>query len=164
MRPKISPTSTRSRGLRRRWQRAFTLIEVVAATGVMSMALSSAIIVIQSGFSNLDLARTSTAASQAIQSEMERLRLMNWTGISELPASETLDLSEIHSARTLSGDRITVVREVSDVAGFGSPAEIKEITVTASWTSFSGTAHSRVFRMRYARNGLFDYYYNHATE
>ncbi|MCF3649969.1 type IV pilus modification PilV family protein [Synoicihabitans lomoniglobus] len=141
-------------------RRAFTLIEVMAATGVLSMALSSAVIVIQAGLSNLDTARTSTAASQMIQSEMERIRLLNWTNISALPAEEVLDISEFHTAGTIAGDRLEIVRRVSDVAGYAS--EMKEIDITATWTAISGRELSRVFRMRYARNGLFDYYYNHA--
>lgn len=130
------------------------------ATTVLAMGLSSAVIVLQGGFRNLDTARISTAASQMIQSEMERIRLLNWESVCALPASAELDLSAIHSTETINGDRVTLVRTVEDVTGFGG--EIKEITVTASWISIDGHPNERIFRMRYARNGLFDYYYNYA--
>lgn len=139
---------------------AFTLLEVMMATGVLSMALSSAIIALQCGFRSLDTARISTAASQMMQSEMERIRLLNWEAVCALPAEEEVDLSTMHSTATIEGDRVTVIRRVQPVAGFNG--DMKEITVTATWTAIDGHPAIRVFRMRYARNGLFDYYYNYA--
>ncbi len=137
-------------------------MEVIAAVAVLSLALSSAIMVLKSALSNLETARASDSAVQIIQSEIERLRLMNWASISALPASETLDVSAVHSALTIEGNRFTVTRTVADVSGHGSPSEMKQITVTATWNSSDGKAHERRFQMRYARNGLFDYYYNSA--
>lgn len=130
------------------------------AASVLSMALSSAIIVIQNGFRNLDTARLGTTASQMIQSEMERIRLLNWESVEALPASEEIDPASFFTTSTIETDRITVIRSVSDVPSFGG--EMKEIIVTATWTTINGHPATRLFRMRYARNGLFDYYYNHA--
>ncbi|WP_225919387.1 type IV pilus modification PilV family protein [Actomonas aquatica] len=138
----------------------FTLLEVLMAASVLSMALSSAIIVIQNGFRNLDTARLGTTASQMIQSEMERIRLLNWESVEALPASEEIDPASFFTTSTIETDRITVIRSVSDVPSFGG--EMKEIIVTATWTTINGHPATRLFRMRYARNGLFDYYYNHA--
>lgn len=143
-----------------RGRRAFTLIEVMVAAAVLAVALSSAIIVIQSGFRNLDIARTSTAASQIIQSEMERLRLLNWAAISALPASAQVDIPSSHSSSVVAGGRVSIVRTVSTVSGRNG--EMKAITLTATWTGTSGHTHTRIFKMRYAKNGLFDYYYNSA--
>ena len=130
------------------------------ATAVMAMALSTTVVALQCGFNHLDTARTSTAASQMIQSEMERLRLMNWAGITALPAQEEVNVTSVHSSASIAGGRLTIYRNVSDAAGRGS--NMKEISLTAQWTSIDGQVHSRIFHMRYARNGLFDYYYNHA--
>ncbi len=160
MRPRLDSRCRKSTSLWGKGRRAFTVLEVLMASSVLSMALSSAVIVLQSGFRSLDTARLSTAASQMIQSEMERIRLLNWDSVSALPSSEVVDMSSIHSAETIEGDRITLTRTVSNVPGFGN--EIKEISVTANWSAIDGHPVTRVFRMRYARNGLFDYYYNHA--
>lgn len=123
---------------------------------VLALALTSSIVCIQVGLRDLDLARTSTAVSQALQNEMERLRLEDWEGIAALPASETLDLRTTFSSVSALNDKIEFIRTVADVPGF---AEMKEITVTARWTSFDGQPHTRAYRMRYAKSGLFDYYY-----
>src|SRR3954471_12782851 len=76
---------------RLRSQKAFTIVEVAIAAGVLALVLSTSIITLQSGFRTLDVARGTTLASQILQSEMERLRMKSWTDINAMPASETID-------------------------------------------------------------------------
>ena len=135
----------------------FTLIEVLMAGVVLAFGITTALVCIQIGMRDLDVARTGTAVSQALQNEMERLRLKDWASIAALPASETLDVDAGFSSASVLKGRVTIVRSVSDVTGF---ADMKEIAVTARWTSIDGTARSRVYRMRYAKKGLYDYYYS----
>ena len=86
--------------------RAFTILEVMIATFVMSLVIGTSLIALQTGFKYIDVARGDTLASQIMQSEIERLRLMAWSktaptgvvdSITELPASETVDLSTMFS-------------------------------------------------------------------
>ena len=133
------------------------------ATFVLTLGITTAIYVIQIGLRNLDTARTTTAVAQAMQSEMERLRLQNWTEISALPTSAEIDLSASFSSASIEADRVTVIRTVADVSGFGSPSTVRQISLTASWTSIDNVERTRKLVMRYARNGLFDYYYSSAT-
>lgn len=139
-----------------RSRRGFTLVEVVMASVVLAFGLVTSIICIQIGVRDMDVARTGTAVAQAMQNEMERLRLEDWEGISNLPAEQALDLAGTFSADSAIRDRVTVVRRVSDVPGF---AQMKEVVLSARWTSIDGRSHQRTFRMRYAKNGLHDYYY-----
>lgn len=130
--------------------------EVVAGTCVLALALASSILVLQIGFRDVDVARTSTAVSQAVQSEVERLRAMNWEGILALAESETVDVTESHSTEAIAGGRLVITRTVADVPDFEN---MKEIRITGAWTSINGTRHTRNFIMRYGKGGLYDYYY-----
>lgn len=126
----------------------------MAAAMVMAFALGAAVIAIQAGMRDLEMARTSTAVAQVLQSEAERLRLMNWPEINALPASETVNPgAEVANARR---GGVQITRVVSNVAGF---ADMKEIVLRATWTGGGGGAHERVVRLRYAKGGLHDYYY-----
>ena len=140
----------------RPWRRAFTLIEVMAATAVMALSLGTGIIALQIGMRNLELARVSTAASQLLQNEAERLRLLNWAGISALPASAQLGVPSDFANATLLQGRVTFTRSVADATGF---TDMKDIVLRADWTSLDGRPHERVFRLRYSKGGLHDYYY-----
>lgn len=139
---------------------AFTLLEVIIATGVLTLGLGTGIIGLQLGMRDLDTARTSTAVSQVMQNEAERLRMLNWTQISALPVSANVDLASTFSGDSALSGRMTLTRTVSDVTGFSN---MKEIVLQANWTGVDGKSHTRVYRMRYARGGLHDYYYSSAS-
>ena len=127
------------------------------ATFVMAFGLATSIIALQSGFKTLDVARTTTLASQILQSEMERIRLMSWGDVNALNVSDTIDLSAVFVADPTVADRFTLVRQISDVTGM--VGEIVQITLTVSWLTVDGRPLSRSFQTIYAKNGLYDYYY-----
>lgn len=131
----------------------------------MLLGIVSSIFVIQAGFRSLDTARSTTLASQVIQSEMERIRLLSWTAVAALPARETLDIQTIlppgETAQRISR-RFTVVRTIADVSG--KVGSIREIALSVSWRGIDGTDHVRTTRTHYTRNGLYDYYYTKARD
>jgi Tfp pilus assembly protein PilV len=143
--------------LLRRRSRGFTIIEVAMATFVMAFGISTSIIAMQAGFKQIDLARGTTIASQIVQSEMERLRMMSWTMISALPASETFDGATYFSANADVTGRYSITRTVA--ANSAEPADIKDITVAVQWRGYDGRLHQRSFTSIYARNGLYDFFY-----
>ena len=112
---------------------------------------------ITSGLKSLDMARNLTLSSQVLQSEMERLRLMDWADINALTGSATVDLSSVFTDDAALTARFTLVRRVSDVAG--KVGEMKNIQLVCSWTGVDGRAISRQFNTYYAKNGLYDFYY-----
>lgn len=167
---------------------AFTLVEVMVSTFVMIFAICSAIIVLQSGFKAMDTARNTTLASQIMQSEMERVRLLPWDtttpqlnangqplrdasnniilkpAIIRLPASEEIDLLTIFPAGETTNrliSRFTVTRTATDVPG--QVGEVRLITIQVTWTGLDGTPHTRISSTHYAKNGLYDYYYTKAS-
>jgi Tfp pilus assembly protein PilV len=149
----MPPASTH----RRRPRAAFTIVEVIMAMFVMAFGISTAIIAMQAGFKQIDLARGTTIAAQIIQSEMERLRMMSWSMITALPATETFDGSTYFSANPDLVGKYPITRTVADNAT--NPGEMKDITVSVSWHTYDGRAHTRSFTAVYAKNGLYDYYY-----
>jgi type II secretory pathway pseudopilin PulG len=138
----------------------FTLVELMVASVVLILGIASAVASLQIGFRTLDNARATTLAAQIVQSEIERVRLLSWTGINALPASEQLDLTSLFPAgrtRTEIINRFTAVRTVSDTADRGGL--MKSITVTVTWRASNGATNTRVTTTRYTQNGLYDYLY-----
>ncbi len=135
------------------------------ASFVMAMGIATSIIAMQSGFKQIEVARGNTLASQIIQSEMERLRLMPWNNTStiaidsicELPQSEAVDLASMFSSSSALAAHFTVTRTV--VNDSTRPADVKNITITVQWTTYDGIRHTRSFPSIYVKNGLYDYYY-----
>lgn len=131
------------------------------AAGVMAFALSGAIVVIQAGFKTLDNARNTTLAAQIIQSEMERVRLLNWGDISSFTALETVDLSAIFPSTGATTEalltRFTATRSCVNVAGYDNG--MKSVTITVTWTGLGNSPHTRSATTYYCKDGLYDYYY-----
>lgn len=151
--------ATRGRSSGRRTS-GFTILEVAIAAFVMTVTISGAIVVLQTGFRALDNARNTTISAQIIQSEMERIRLLSWTSVNALPASEGITLATIFPSDTLTttmAGRFTATRTTADVTG--KVGEMKTITITVSWTGLDGLTHTRSSTGYYCKDGLYDYYY-----
>lgn len=135
--------------------RGFTIIEVAMATFVMLFGISTSLVTMQRGFDSIDTARNITLAAQIMQSEMERIRLLNWAS---LPATDgNVDLTAFFTGNPTLASRFSLARTVDDVAG--KVGEMKTITLVVSWTGVTGSPHQRRFVTRYAKDGLYDYYY-----
>ena len=136
------------------------------ATFVMAFGIATAIIVLQAGFKQLDLARSTTMASQILQSEMERIRMMSFGTVAALAASPPStspeenepDEPETPLARIEKKYQLTTV--VTPVPNREN--DVMTITLTVTWNSFDGRPHRRTFSGLYAKNGLYDYYYTAA--
>ena len=139
------------------------------ATFVMIFGISSAILVMQSGFRSLDTARKSTLAAQIMQSEMERIRMLSWSGIQDL-AEDTkedpgIDFSTIFPQNTETEKKMfeqikttfTARRTMVPLADYGG--EIYKIDVLITWRGLDGTSHRRSSSTQYCKDGLYAYYY-----
>jgi len=141
--------------LQKRNRAGFTLIEVMIAASVMVLVIMSSIGTLSLGYRLLENARLTTLAGQVLQSEMETLRLKNWTEISALPASEAFVAEDTIIAA--GNNKFTCVRKIENApTGSGT---IKKITLAVSWTSMRGIPHTRQYMSYFAENGLNDYYY-----
>ena len=150
---------------RRRRTAGFTIAEVMLAAFVMALGIATSLTALQSGLKSTDTARNMTLAGQIIQSEIEILRLQNWSQVSALAASATVDPTTTISTNSGSSldtllntiaNRFTVTRTVADISG---RADIKLITITVVWNGLDGRQHTLTYQTRYAKNGLADYFY-----
>jgi Tfp pilus assembly protein PilV len=130
---------------------AFTIVEVMVAAVVLIFAIVSAVTTSQRGLQAIDTARNLTAASQLMQSEMERLRVLNWTQLDALQQSGATAVT----GETAAGlARITCTRAITDLK-----TDMKQITLTTAWRGYDGREHTARLITRYGRSGLNDYFY-----
>ena len=135
---------------RKAW-RGFSLVEVMVASCVLAFGVSGALVTLQRSLGSIAQARQLDGASRLLQSELERLRLLNWQQLHELQNR---------------GDPTVPLPAGTDFPGFSCERHItdlrpgmKEITLSASWGGPEGRAHSARLVTRYSRSGLKDYFY-----
>ena len=132
--------------------RAFTIVEVMIAFGVMALIFFSSMVVLTRGFRMVEDARYNTLASQVLQSEIETLRLKNWSEVTALSASENFTINSDFSDAGFNG--LTGTRTIS------SPrSDTRRITVSLSWKTSNQMTHSRSYVTYMSKNGLNDYFY-----
>ena len=129
----------------------FTLVEVMVASIVLVFGIVTAVTTSQRGLQALDTARNLTTASQIMQSEMERIRLLSWTQLQALQQSGNTAVTLVAGADT---GRFTCTREITD-----SKTDMKQITLTANWRGYDGREHTARLITRYGKSGLNDYFY-----
>ena len=130
---------------------AFSMVEVMVASCVLMLGISGALVTLQRSLDSIAQARQLDAASQVMQSELERLRLLNW---SQLQALQTSGQTTVDPPSGGDFARFTCQRQIRDLR-----EGLKEITVTASWGGLDGRAHSARLITRYSRAGFNDYFY-----
>jgi hypothetical protein len=163
----------------RRSARAFTILEVMVATIVMVLTLTSSLQVLGLGLKAIDTARYSTLAGQILQSQMERLKMLTWTqmisatgpmsfgtfvpnnGISPqvtnfftTPPGATAPITYDSCYQSIVYDPTYDVT----VAGVTVHTMV-DITLTATWTGADGMQRSRTYYSRYAQFGISDQFY-----
>jgi Tfp pilus assembly protein PilV len=131
--------------------RAFTIVEVMVASTVLIFGIVTAITTSQRGLQALDTARNLTAASQVMQSEMERIRLLNW---SQLEALQQSGDTAVKTDATTGLARLTCTRAIDTMK-----TDMKQITLTAVWRGYDGREHTARLITRYGKSGLNDYFY-----
>lgn len=144
-------TRTRSR---RAPVAAFTILEAMMAAIVMAMAITTSITTMQQSFLSLDTARNMVTAGQIMQSEIEKMRINNWSVVSAYPTGSTsLTIDPVFTANPAIGNRFSLTRVVSD-----PKTDMREITFTITWTSYDKRTYARSYTTYYARYGLYDYF------
>lgn len=141
------------RARRRLHARAFTLIEVMIASIVLVLGITTAITTLQRGFQAVDTARHYTFASQVMQSELERLRLKSWSQLQSLQDSRdnTVAIPAVTGADHGAFSCTRIIRDLK--------IDMKEITLISNWRGYDGRPHTIRFVTRYGKTGLYDYFY-----
>jgi type II secretory pathway pseudopilin PulG len=159
-----SPASAR-RGVRRS-TRAVTLLEVMIATMVLALTITSSLLVLKSGFQMIETARYTTLAGQILQSQMEKLRLLSYTQLQGCEDSNNTP----HGPSTFTPDLVqTVAGTLNQLNRFtsctqsitpGSTTNVINILLTATWTGSDGMSHTRTYYTQYAQYGISDLFYS----
>lgn len=123
----------------------------MVASCVLMLGVSGALVTLQRSISSIAQARQLDTASQVMQTELERLRLLNWSQLDALQQSGATSVPV-----PTGGDfaRFTCERQIRDLR-----EGMKEITLIASWGGLDGRAHTARLVTRYSRSGLNDYFY-----
>jgi uncharacterized protein (TIGR02598 family) len=134
----------------------FTLIEVALGATILAVGFVGMIEALAIGSEMLDAARNQTIAAQIVQAEVDYLRMQNWTTIQNLTSTSANYLStytEFTSTglATIAGTSITLARTVT------SPdphPNLRQLTMTVTWTSITGKTHSRSCSAYIGKYGL----------
>ncbi len=146
---------------------------------VLLVGLVGVIQVISSGVQMLDVARKQAVAMRIIHSEIDKLRLNNWSKIIGLPASPSSETAAVDTSRdpqsktlfydttsTLTTpDKLRIVevetpvdvsfkctRMIESVAGENT---LRKITFTVTWQTSNGRSYSRSSFTYFGKNGLY---------
>lgn len=157
--PSIPSSRGKSRRLSIRSKAGLTIAEVMVASCVLVFALCSSFLVLQRGYQAIDTARNSTIAAQIMQSEIERIRLLDWSSVQSLSGTNTLSVATVFSNNSKVTNRFTNFQRVVTV---DTVRNVADIQLTVEWTGFDGASHSRIFNARYCKNGLYDFLYTRA--
>ncbi|MFT3868207.1 MAG: prepilin-type N-terminal cleavage/methylation domain-containing protein [Nibricoccus sp.] len=131
--------------------RGLTLVEVMVATVVLALVLTTSISVLGMNFNTIDTARNSTIAAQVMQSEIEQLRLLSWTDmLAKVGTATTKTISDPQTATFVCTRTVT--------ADPARPATMLIINISTTWKNRNGTVHTRSFSTNYAKGGISDYY------
>jgi hypothetical protein len=144
-------TTRRSCRLRIFHRSAFSLVEVMAASCVLMLGLGGTVLTIQTSLQTINHSRHLGAASQIMQSEIERLRLNSWDQLQSIQNSGD---NTVATEGLPTGSNLSCTRRITDIRD-----GLKEITIETHWGGGKTTAHSARIVTRYARGGLNDYFY-----
>jgi type II secretory pathway pseudopilin PulG len=141
----------------RRQDAGFSIVEVIATAAILGLGIASSLIALTGNLRVIDHSRSVTLCSQILQSELERIRLLNWGQLTALPAEETVTVESALGVTTQAVTRFTLTRRV--ITPNSRSGDIRDVQLTVAWTGAFGTAHQRSYVTRYGRNGLNDYFY-----
>jgi prepilin-type N-terminal cleavage/methylation domain-containing protein len=132
----------------------FTLVEVVVGSVLMAMVFSASYASYFLGMNMVEDAREELRASQIVQSELERMRTMNWDAVANSRTIESVTPEGIYIKQY--SDDYRAYREIKDIDG---ETDIKLVRVFVWWTNSKGQRTYQVFNTIMTKDGLNDYHY-----
>ena len=127
------------------------------STAILSLAIVTSITTLQRGFANLDSARNIVLAGQIMQTEIEKLRMSDWTTVNAYTddTDTAVTVDSVFTSNAAIGSRFTLTRRCST-----PQAGMKLVTFTITWRNFDRRQLSRSYTTYYAQNGLYDFFFN----
>ena len=136
----------------------FTLLEAALGATILAVGMAGMIEALALGAEMLDTAQKQTLAAQIVQAEVEYLRMQTWTTIQSLPASAPAsnlstytDFSST-SLATVAGTAVQFSRIVTTPDALFP--NLRQITMTVSWTSITGKHHTRSCNAYISKYGI----------
>lgn len=142
---------------------AFTLAEVVIASGLIAISCTSLLIALSMGFSTVQANRENLRATQVMVQKMETLRLYNW---SELQASNFFNPTFSEYFNPVSTNGVLYVGQISLSVPTNLPSnysnQVYTVTVSVCWTNYvrgQAIVHNRQMQTYAALYGIQNYVY-----
>ncbi len=142
--------------------RAFTLAEVVIATGIIVILGASIVGCINYGFFVMRLARENQRATQIMLEKVESIRLYDWSQVNTegfIPTSFT----NVFDPQAPEGRQgITYFGWITNtdvIMGSTYRTNLRQFTVTLQWTNGGTVPHTRSVTTYVAKDGMQNYVY-----
>jgi len=130
----------------------FTLVEVMVATLLISMAIAGGVASLIQGNRMIEDARHMTRVSQIIQSEVEALRTLTWSDFEDMPSFAKIPLQGNFAQRY--ANTYFVYRYV-----YNYNSAQKSVYLYVTWYDAKGNYKWQWYYTRFTENGLNDYFY-----
>ncbi len=132
---------------------------------VLAFVIAAALVSLQTGFKQLDNARYTTLAGQILQSQVEKLRLLNWDQLTNSTNGATIhntfipDVSADPETQAIIASRFSCTQTIADPP-VSSPYHdtMKDITLAVTWTGSDGRSHTLSYVTRYGQYGISDFF------
>ena len=136
----------------------FTLIEVMLAAAVLLAGIVGGIQVIMSGSAMLETSRKQAVALEIIHSELDRVRVQDWSVLAN-GSNVAVDLASRYPAASypafqtaLGSSSFACTRTIADVSG---KSNYKSVEFTVTWKNHNGTSSTRSGSTYVGKNGLY---------
>lgn len=143
-----------------RFQRAFSILEVMVAVSILGIMTVSLYSGFSSGFAVVQLSRENLRATQILQEKMETLRLYTWEQI-ETPGFVPTNFTDVFYASQDANPGLTYTGTVSIVTApivETYSTNLKAVTVEVTWSS-ANVLRTRTMSTFVSRYGLQNYIY-----
>lgn len=132
----------------------FSLVEVSIAMLVIAILIASILTTVTHGFSILSRSRETLRANQILQQELETIRTYSW-----LQMTNSANFASTNS--TDQGITYSITRAATNFYNSTSYCSnnMKQVTITVTWTNSSGTVESKSMTTVVNKGGLNDYLY-----
>jgi prepilin-type N-terminal cleavage/methylation domain-containing protein len=146
--------------IRKRYERAYTLTEVVVAVFVLAIMATAFYGGLGSGFSITQGSREDLRATQILMQKLEAIRLCTWSELTDCTFQESYDPISTNSQGVVFTGTISTnaASDIPDSVSYKS--NMRLVTVSLFWTNYNGSrpiVHSRQMQTQVARYGLQQY-------
>ena len=149
-------------------QAAFSIAELVVASGLTGFVAASVLAGMSSGLSALDLTRQELRATQILQERMETIRLYTWSQVLDTGNYLKPTFTELYDPLGRTNNTVgtrfqgTISSSIPTDLPVAYQTNMRTITVQLFWTNYNRgqpVVSTREMQTRVARNGMQNYIY-----